>query len=557
MIIVLLAEGFEEIEALTPVDILRRCGLDVRTVGVTGMSVKGSHGISVDCDMTPEEVPLSEVSMAIFPGGMPGALNLDAAPFTDRVIEAVTGNGGRLAAICAAPLVFGRRGLLLGKRATCYPGFEKELTGATVSEAGVVTDGNITTAKGMGVSLDFSLELARLLCGEKKAEELSSGVMQNAPKDVPPESDEDRDKRAIEEVSAVADGIVSYYDTVGISLSVESISRGHAVTSYVLKLENEKDGQYLSLHESDISNMLDSRSVRFTENAEGAQVIEVENLLRDEPRLSSILESFEFENAPRETTFVIGASIARDPIFADISRSGNIFVAGGVGGGVTNFISSIALSLAYKADPENLKLLLLDPRGGELSALATLPHLYSPIVEDGEETIHALEKVSDLIDERYALMEKLGVRNIDDYNRAVYADASLGEKMPRLVIISDEYSNLIEGSRDRIEGLLQGIMQKSRAAGIYTVLSTSRISVGTPRSAILGLVGSTACLKISDGGYSMRLLGSRDAEKLCARGDMLYRAMGAVRPLRVKAPYLTDSEAEKICDVISKKWRSI
>ena len=109
MVIVLLADGFEEIEALTPVDILRRVGLDVKTVGMNGKIVCGSHSIPVICDLLPEEVELSAVSLAIFPGGMPGAENLSSHPFTDKVIDAVTKNGGRLAAICAAPLVFGRR----------------------------------------------------------------------------------------------------------------------------------------------------------------------------------------------------------------------------------------------------------------------------------------------------------------------------------------------------------------------------------------------------------------------------------------------------------------
>ena len=178
MIIVLLADGFEEIEALAPVDMLRRAGLDVRTVGMNGRIVCGSHKIPVVCDLLPEEVPLDEISMAIFPGGMPGALNLDAHPFTDKVIEKILERGARLAAICAAPLIFGRRGLLQGREATCYPGFEEELIGAISSGKSVVTDGNITTAKGMGVAIEFSKELISLICGKDKARELSSAIME-------------------------------------------------------------------------------------------------------------------------------------------------------------------------------------------------------------------------------------------------------------------------------------------------------------------------------------------------------------------------------------------
>ena len=163
MIAVLLADGFEEIEALTPVDILRRAGFNVKTVGINGKIVAGAHKIPIICDVEPREVELGEVSLVIFPGGMPGSLNLDASPFTDKIISAVTKNGGRIAAICAAPLILGRRGLLDGKCATCYPGFEGELKGATVVDKDVVTDGNITTGRGMTVALQFAEELVNIL----------------------------------------------------------------------------------------------------------------------------------------------------------------------------------------------------------------------------------------------------------------------------------------------------------------------------------------------------------------------------------------------------------
>ena len=178
MIAILLADGFEEIEALTPLDVLRRAGLDVRTVAIGSKIAVGSHGIPVICDIEADEVNENELSMVIFPGGMPGSLNLDASPYADKFINAALKNGGRIAAICAAPLILGRRGLLEGKEAICYPGFEEELRGAKISEKSVVTDANITTAKGMGVALPFALELVRLICGENKANEISKSVME-------------------------------------------------------------------------------------------------------------------------------------------------------------------------------------------------------------------------------------------------------------------------------------------------------------------------------------------------------------------------------------------
>ena len=176
MVYLFLANGFEEIEALTPLDILKRAGLDARTVAVGSKIAVGSHGIPVVCDITADEVNLGELTAVIFPGGMPGSLNLDASPYSDKFIEAVNKNRGRLAAICAAPLVLGRRGLLDGKRAICYPGFEKELKGAIIENAPVVTDGNITTAIGMGAALPFALELVRVILGEEKANEIAAAI---------------------------------------------------------------------------------------------------------------------------------------------------------------------------------------------------------------------------------------------------------------------------------------------------------------------------------------------------------------------------------------------
>ncbi|MBO5879127.1 MAG: DJ-1/PfpI family protein [Clostridia bacterium] len=178
MITILLADGFEEIEALTPLDFLRRAGLNVKTVAIGSKIAVGAHGIPVICDMTASEVSENEISMLILPGGMPGTLNLDASSDTDRLINATLKNGGRIAAICAAPLILGKRGLLNGKEAICYPGFENELIGAKISERSVVTDGNITTAKGMGVALAFSKELTSLILGKEEADKISKAIME-------------------------------------------------------------------------------------------------------------------------------------------------------------------------------------------------------------------------------------------------------------------------------------------------------------------------------------------------------------------------------------------
>ena len=179
MIYLFLANGFEEIEALCPLDLLRRAGLQVTTVGIGGDLIKGSHGIAVGADMPDTMYRDSKPEMIILPGGMPGSKNLDESRIVDSALRAAASSGGYLAAICAAPMVLGKRGYLEGKTATCFPGFEEHLKGATLAPDGVrvVTDGNIITAAGMGVALEFGLALVRVLKGNDAAEDLRRAVL--------------------------------------------------------------------------------------------------------------------------------------------------------------------------------------------------------------------------------------------------------------------------------------------------------------------------------------------------------------------------------------------
>ena len=173
-----LADGFEEVEALCPLDILRRAGLEVTTVGIGGKDViRGAHGIIVHADIPDVMYRDSSPDMLILPGGMPGSKNLDESRIVDSALRAASRKGAYLAAICAAPMVLGKRGYLEGKRAVCFPGFEEYLTGATVDvENTVVRDGNIVTAKGMGAAFDFGLELVRCFKDDGTAEKVKESV---------------------------------------------------------------------------------------------------------------------------------------------------------------------------------------------------------------------------------------------------------------------------------------------------------------------------------------------------------------------------------------------
>ncbi len=177
MIYVFLADGFEEIEALTPVDFLRRCDLSVRTVGVTGARVKGSHGIVVEADCLPEEIDLQDTQMIILPGGMPGTLNLEKSQSVQDAISYCAENKIPIGAICAAPSILGHRGLLSGKRATCFSGFEGELIGAEVTGAPVEVDGMFVTSRGAGVANTFAFALAAVLLGEARVKVLKDSLL--------------------------------------------------------------------------------------------------------------------------------------------------------------------------------------------------------------------------------------------------------------------------------------------------------------------------------------------------------------------------------------------
>ena len=176
MIYMLLANGFEEVEALAPLDLLRRAGLAVKTVSIEETrTVCGAHGISVLADIMPNEAT-EEITLLILPGGMPGSERLDNSAVTDTMLQRALASGSRLAAICAAPLVLGKRGLLKGKRAVCYPGFEKYLEGAEIVATPVVTDGNCTTAIGMGAAVAFGAELVKLMKDAETAQMILAAI---------------------------------------------------------------------------------------------------------------------------------------------------------------------------------------------------------------------------------------------------------------------------------------------------------------------------------------------------------------------------------------------
>ena len=176
MVYLFLANGFEECEALVPLDILRRANIEVKTVGIGSNTITGSHGISVNCDTVNKDLPLEDLKGIILPGGLPGATNLEADKTVQATIDYCVENGLLISAICAAPQILGHKGLLNGKNAVCFPGFEKELIGANIVSQKVVADANFITAWGAGAAFEFGFKILEYITNKQTADNLQQSM---------------------------------------------------------------------------------------------------------------------------------------------------------------------------------------------------------------------------------------------------------------------------------------------------------------------------------------------------------------------------------------------
>lgn len=177
MIYVFMADGTEEVEAVATIDMLRRAELDVMTLGIGSQMIVGAHGIGLVCDADIKNIQPDEALQAVvIPGGMPGTLNIEKSSAAQSFIDYAAENGKLICAICAAPSVLGHKGLLKGKKATCFPGFEKELEGAEIVDESVVKDGNIITSKGAGTAIKFGLKIAEQFVGSEEAEKIGISI---------------------------------------------------------------------------------------------------------------------------------------------------------------------------------------------------------------------------------------------------------------------------------------------------------------------------------------------------------------------------------------------
>ena len=326
----------------------------------------------------------------------------------------------------------------------------------------------------------------------------------------------------------------------------------------------------------DLARAMAMISVRVVEVIPGKSVvgIEVPNQDREMVRLSEILTSSVYEGKSSPLTLALGKYIAGNPIVADLARMPHLLVAGTTGSGKSVGVNAMILSMLFKATPEDLRLIMIDPKMLELSVYDKIPHLLTPVVTDMKDAANALRWCVAEMDRRYKLMSKLGVRNLDGYNKKVTDAIAAGEpikdplwkagenvfeeeasdlgKLPYIVVIIDEFADMIMIVGKKVEELIARIAQKARAAGIHLILATQRPSVDVITGLIKANVPTRIAFQVSSRIDSRTILDQGGAEMLLGNGDMLFLPPGTSLTERVHGAFVSDDEVHRVCG----DWRA-
>lgn len=339
----------------------------------------------------------------------------------------------------------------------------------------------------------------------------------------------------------------------GIEGKVVSVSRGPTVTRYeVQPPPGIKVSRIVGLAD-DLALALAATGVRIEAPVPGKSVvgIEVPNKHTSPVVLREILESDEFQKSRSKLTVGLGRDIAGKPLVADLQKLLHLLIAGATGSGKSVCLNSIITSLLYKADPEEVKLMMIDPKRVELSVYDGIPHLITPVVTDPKEAAGALRWAVKEMERRYQLLSKTGVRNLDAYNRRRRKPEGLDEFVPYLVVIIDELADLMLVASADVENSVVRLAQMARAAGIYLIIATQRPSVDVITGLIKANVPSRLAFAVSSQVDSRTILDMGGAERLLGRGDMLFHPIGAPKPVRAQGTWVSDTEVEAVAEA----WR--
>ena len=330
-------------------------------------------------------------------------------------------------------------------------------------------------------------------------------------------------------------------------------SRGPTITRYELRPEVGVRVRSIANLVDDISLSLASSGVRIEAPIPDKPYvgIEVPNRNRLTVFLRSLIENEKFVNAQSKLTSCLGADVGGNPVFFDIAKMPHLLIAGATGMGKSVCINSIIVSLLYKSSPDEVKLILIDPKKVEFNIYKDIPHLYAPIVTDPKKAAGALASAVAEMDRRFELIEEVGVRDINTYN-AVTADDPTREYLPKMVIIIDELADLMMTAPGEVESSICRLAQKARAAGIHIIIGTQRPSVDVITGLIKANIPSRIACTVASQVDSRTIIDIAGAEKLIGRGDMLFAPVGISKPMRVQGAFISEGEVESIVSFIKE-----
>ena len=328
-------------------------------------------------------------------------------------------------------------------------------------------------------------------------------------------------------------------------------SRGPTITRYELKPEAGTRVRSIANLVDDISLSLATSGVRIEAPIPGkpAVGIEVPNRNRATVYLRDLIDNSQFTEAKSKLTSCLGMDVGGNPIYFDIAKMPHLLIAGATGMGKSVCINSVIISILYKAKPEDVKLILIDPKKVEFNIYKDIPHLYAPIVSDPKKAAGALASAVAEMERRFELIEEVGVRDITTYNSVTENDP-YKEHLPQMVIIIDELADLMMTAPDEVETAICRLAQKARAAGIHIIIGTQRPSVDVITGLIKANIPSRIACTVASQVDSRTIIDIAGAEKLIGRGDMLFAPVGAAKPLRVQGAFVTEAEVESIATFI-------
>ena len=342
-----------------------------------------------------------------------------------------------------------------------------------------------------------------------------------------------------------------------IDAHIINVTRGPSVTRYEVELDKGVRLNKLTTVADDIALSLGAPSVRIAPVPGKISVvgIEVPNRAVTMVSLREVIDSPEFNKSKSKSSFAVGKDIGGSCIVGNIAKMPHMLIAGTTGSGKSVCMNSIIISLLYKAGPEDVKLIMVDPKMVELANYNGIPHLMIPVVTDPKKAAGSLQWAVTEMMRRYKAMSDVGVRDLESYNGIIEAEGE-GEKLPQLVIIIDELADLMLVAAKEVEDSICRIAQMGRAAGIHLVIATQRPSADVITGLMKANIPSRIAFSVASAMESRIILDTQGAEKLVGKGDMLFAPIGCGKPLRVQGCFVTDSEVEAVTGYVKNHFNA-